>query len=212
MNEPRSCPLCGQPLYGWIALPPASAEASVGMPLEREDERVVVRCESCGVALERDLEVDLAREWGAIERSEENPPGSIAVPNRASLQAWIGVGGWAAVERSAGRLMLTPRSLELLAERNDRSIERIRYPLWGRSQGWMWQTMLNGLTFHPNFFGQVRAGRLRPANARSKPAFYLDAMVTTLGAPLVAIASIPLELIAALARRGGEIVAIASDR
>jgi hypothetical protein len=76
-----------------------------------------------------------------------------------------------------------------------------------RNQGWMWQTLLNGLTFHPNFAREVRAGRLRPANARSRIAFAVDCMVTVLAAPLVLLASVPMELGAALARRGGEIVA-----
>jgi hypothetical protein len=69
----------------------------------------------------------------------------------------------------------------------------------------MWQTLLNGLTFHPNFAREVRAGRLRPAGARSRFAFAVDSVVTVLGAPLIALVSVPLELIAALARRGGEI-------
>jgi hypothetical protein len=73
----------------------------------------------------------------------------------------------------------------------------------------MWQTLLNGLTFHPNFAREVRAGRLRPANARSRVKFAVDSIVTVLGAPLVALASFPLEAIAALARRGGLMVATA---
>ncbi len=211
MSAAPACPLCGQPMYGWIALAPASAEASVGMALEAppEAERVVVRCESCGVALERDREIDLVAEWEAICRPAGESERTIEVPNRASLQAWIGVGGWAGIELSPGHLILTPASLELLAQRNDRRIEVLRYPGWGRAQAWMWQTMLNGLTFHPNFFREVRAGRLRPANARSRVSFAIDAVVTALGAPLVALISIPLELVAALARRGGEMVASA---
>ena len=69
----------------------------------------------------------------------------------------------------------------------------------------MWQTLLNGLTFHPNFAREVRAGRLRPDSARGRFAYAADLVVTVLGAPLIAIVSAPLELVAALARRGGEI-------
>jgi hypothetical protein len=71
----------------------------------------------------------------------------------------------------------------------------------------MWQTLLNGLTFHPNFAREVRAGRLRAANARSKPRFVVDSIVTVLGAPLVVLISFPLEAFGALISRGGRIVA-----
>jgi len=201
------CPLCGQPLFGWIALPPESAEASIGMPLAETDaaERVIDRCESCGVAVEHGLDVDLAAEWDAVQAPGGNGRPAIAVPNRASVQAAIGVQGWAAIELSPGRLLLTPRSLALLARRNGARLEPLRWPLWGRGQAWMWQTLLNGLTFHPNFAREVRAGRLRAANARGRLPFALDSVVTVLGAPLIALLSIPLELVAALLRRGGEL-------
>ena len=71
----------------------------------------------------------------------------------------------------------------------------------------MWQTMINGLTFHPNFAREVRAGwpagceRPQPAQLR------VDSIVTVLGAPLVLLVSAPLELGGALARRGGELAA-----
>jgi hypothetical protein len=205
-GETEPCPLCGQPLYGWIALPPASGEASVGMPLSAhsEDERVIDRCERCGVALERGREPDLVAEWAATCPPSTDGGGSIAIPNRASLQASIGAEGWAAIELSPGRLLLTPASLELLAERTGHALASVRTPVSGRGQLWMWQTLLNGLTFHPNFAREVSVGRLRPANARSRTAFAVDLVVSVLGAPLVALVSIPLELGAAVARRGGE--------
>ncbi|MQA74537.1 MAG: hypothetical protein GEU88_09400 [Solirubrobacterales bacterium] len=207
MSEPGPCPLCGQPLYGWLALPRQGAEATVGMPLpgEPEAERVMVRCESCGIALEDDREVDLVAEWEAVCTADERGGRRIAIPNRASLQAWIGTEGWAAIDLSAGRLLLTPRGLELLAEHNGQRIERPRYPRWGRPQWWMWQTLLNGLTFHPNFAREVRAGSLRPSSSRGRLHFAADAVASVLAAPLVAVVSIPLELLAALAGRGGEL-------
>jgi hypothetical protein len=202
------CPLCGRPLFGWIKLPPLNGDASVGLPSGgHPDERVIDRCENCGVAVERDRAVDLQAEWEAICRPANGGGREIAIPNRASLQAAIGVEGWAAVDHSPGRLLLTPRSLELLAEANGERLERVRWPLWGRSQGWMWQTLLNGLTFHPNFAREAWAGRLRPANSRGRFHFAADALASLLAAPLVALVSVPLELIASLARRGGEIAA-----
>jgi hypothetical protein len=203
------CPLCDRPLYGWIALPAAIGEASVGMPLEAgpDDERVIDRCDDCGVAVERDREIDLAAEWEAVSATGSGQ-GALTIPNRASLQAAIGVEGWAAIDRSPGRLLLTPRSLTLLAERNGHRVERVRSPIFSRAQAWMWQTLLNGLTFHPNFAREVRAGRLRPSNGQGRIAFAIDAVVTVLGAPLVALVSVPLELVAALVRRGGEMRAL----
>lgn len=205
-SEPGQCPLCGRPLYGWLGLPPRLGEASVGMPVPDEParERVVDRCEQCGVARERGGEIDIAAEWRALERSEY---GAVQAPNRASLQAWIGVEGWAGFDQARGRLLLTPASLELLAERNGARIDRVRTPASWRAQRWMWLTLLNGLTFHPNFAREVRAGRLRPATGRGALRFAADLVVTVLGAPLVALVSVPLELAATLAGRGGVIVA-----
>ena len=209
MASAQECPLCGEPLYPWLALPPVPGEATIGMPLaaDPETERVLVRCERCGVALERDREVDLIAEWEAICRPAQTRGREISVPNRASLQAGIGAEGWVAIDSTPGRLLLTPRSLELLAERTGNRVEALRFPPLGRNQGWMWQTLLNGLTLHPNFAREVRAGRLRPSTGRSRGAFALDLVVSALAAPLVALLSFPLELVAALARRGGELAA-----
>jgi hypothetical protein len=209
MNESNPCPLCGRPLYGWIALPAARGAATIGMPLgsDPRSERVIDRCEHCGVAVEHGRNVDLTAEWAAIDRTEADGGRGIVVPNRASLQAAIGVEGWAGIDRGPGSLLLTPRSLELLGERTGHQLESVRTPPSLRAQAWMLQTLLNGLTFHPNFAREVRAGRLRPASARSRFAFVADAVVTVLGAPLVVVVSVPLELIGALARRGGEMVA-----
>lgn len=212
MSEAGRCPLCGQQLYGWIALPAAGAEASVGMTLNPADERIVDRCEDCGVAVERGREVDLAAEWEAVCRPGEAGVREIEVPNRASLQAWIGEAGWAAIDRFPGRLVLTPGSLALLAEHNDHTLERPRSPQSRRAQAWMWQTMLNGLTFHPNFAREIRAGRLRLRNARSTLTFVVDSIVTVLGAPLILLVSAPMELGGALAGRGGIMAARARRR
>jgi hypothetical protein len=206
---PGACPLCQRQLYGWIALPPAGGPAVGEQVTEAELQRIVDRCENCGVALERRRAVDLEAEWEAVCRPGEPGRREIAIPNRTSLQAWIGEVGWAAIDRYPGRLIHTPASLELLAGHNGQDIERTRSPISRRSQAWMWQTLLNGLTFHPNFAREVRAGRLRPANARSRARFAVDLVVTVLGAPLVLLVSAPLELGAALARRGGELTATA---
>jgi hypothetical protein len=185
------CPLCGEPLYGWIVVAPPG-----------DDERVLVRCENCGAVLDRGAEVDLAREWAAVRAGD-----AVWVPNRGSLQATIGLDGWAALGLAPGRLVMTKRSLELLAERNGSRLDSVRTPQSRRSQAWMWQTLLNGLTFHPNFGRELRAGRLRPSTAITRPRFFVDLVVTVLGAPLVALVSLPLEAVAALLGRGGELEA-----
>jgi hypothetical protein len=203
-GDPR-CPLCGAPLYGWILLPAAGEPLGVGMARDTPGaaERVILRCEDCGLALERDRPVDLESEWEAL--AAVSPPGTVVAPNRAGLQAAIGVEGWAGIDAGPGALMLAPRSLELLAERAGTRLEKVRTPPTRRGQAWMWQTLVNGLTFHPNFAREVRGGRLRAANARRRWMFALDAVVTVLAAPLVLLVSLPLELAAAAAGRGGEL-------
>ncbi len=202
VSEPGLCPLCGRPLYGWIAVRRQSAQ-------EDEPETIVDRCENCGAAVERGREVDLVAEWEAVCRPGEDGERTVSVPDRASLQAAIGGEGWAAIDLSAGHLLLTRSSLVLLAERNGYRLDHVRWPVWGQNQRWMWQTLLNGLTFHPNFVREWRAGRLRPRGARARLKFAADLVVTALGGPLVAIASVPLEAVAAVARRGGELRALA---
>jgi len=170
--------------------------------------RLIDRCEDCGSGIERGpARVNLSLELTAISLPSGNGTVTIAAPNRASLQAGVGSEGWAALNTWESRLLLTPRGLELLADKLDLKLERIRFRIWGRSQGWMWQTLMNGLTVHPNFASRVRSGELRPATARSKFAFYADSVATVLAAPLVALVSFPFELAAVVARRGGELVA-----
>jgi hypothetical protein len=205
------CPLCGEPLYPWVGLPARGAETvAVGEPLPEPDaERIIVRCEHCGVAVEQGRDVELGAEWEAVCRPGEHGHREISIPDRNSVQAAIGVGGWAAIDLYPGRLIHTRRSLELLAERNGTRIETISWPSWGPNQAWMWQTLLNGLTFHPNFAREVRAGRLHFSSARSRGRFIVDTIVTVLGAPLVALVSFPMEAVAALAKRGGRLEATA---
>ena len=173
------------------------------------NERLLMRCESCGVALEEGHAPDPRAEWAALLGTAED--GEVSIPNRASLQATIGMDGWAAIDASPGRLLLTPRSLECLAERADAVVGAVRTPVTGRGQAWMWQTLLNGLTLQPNFAREVAARELTFSTARSRWRFAIDAMVTVLAAPLVLLVSIPLELAAVVARRGGVIAARVGD-
>lgn len=201
---PGRCPLCHAQLYGWLTLSSARG-ATVGMPLPDDaDETVVDRCEDCGVALPRGRRIDLGRELAAITSHDGSGAELVQAPNRASWQASIGLEGWAAIREAPGQLLLTPRSLELLARQaGPRSLERVSYPTTRRSLRWIWQTLLNGLTYYPNFAREVRAGRLRWAEA-SKLRYATDAVASLLAAPFVIVLSTPVELLAGLLRRGGE--------
>jgi hypothetical protein len=205
----NACPLCGSPLYGWLALPSPKSKPTVGRPVDDDEGAVVFqRCENCGLGVEGDRPAGLELERLPLAITGEGEDARVTAPNRASWQAALGGEGWAGLDQRGGRLVLTPRALELLAERTGLELTSpVRCTRFGRNQAWMWQTLVNGLTFHPNFAREVRAGRLRPHNARNRAAFVIDAVVTVLAAPLVALGSVPLELVATLVGRGGEIVA-----
>jgi hypothetical protein len=205
-SPPTTCPLCGGPAFGWITLPDPGTRPTVGMPASVG--RVIDRCQDCGAGIARadappDLETELARV------SERRADGSLVVraPNRGSIQASIGGDGWAPLADWDGRLLLTPEALGRLAERTGRRVRSTGFETFGRNQRWSWQTLLNGLTLHPNFAHEVRAGRLRPQGGRGPMAFAIDCVVTVLAAPLVAVVSVPLELAAVALGRGGELAA-----
>jgi hypothetical protein len=224
--HPDPCPACGEPMYGWIKVDSRDQGAVASY--------VVDRCEDCGLGVTRELTE------GAVSDGNGRPPIALAdlprssdpdatlqsaasvlragqsaqleTPNRDSLQAGIGGDQWAAIELPAQRLHLSPRSLDLLLERHGLEATRTRQPPFGRSQVWMWQTLLNGFTFHTNFARDVARRRLTPRAARSLPTFAIDALVSTLAALPIALVSVPLELAAVLARRGGELVVTVAAR
>jgi len=205
----KACPLCGSPLYGWLTLPDPRSRPTVGRPVANAaGGRVLDRCEECGAGVEEaDRPVDLEQELRALEGTLEDGTRAVLAANRRSWQASLGGEGWAAIDSRPGRLLLTAPALQLLARHAGAELGEVRFPPLGPNQRWMWQTLLNGLTFHPNFAREVRAGRLRPGTARSRFAFLADCIATVLAAPLVALVSIPAELLAVLSRRGGLIQA-----
>jgi hypothetical protein len=203
-----TCPLCGSPLYGWLKIPDPKTRPTVGQPVADDGARVLDRCENCGAGIEDGAgPVDLQAELQAIRTTYGDGSPAIIAANRSSWQASLGGEGWAAIDVHPGRLLLTPRSLELLAERTGAKLGEVGSPPLGPNQRWMWQTLINGLTLHPNFAREVLAGRLRMANARSRIAFIADCVATVLAAPFVLLVSFPLELVGALTRRGGAMVA-----
>ncbi len=208
------CPLCGARAYPWIAVPLPGSEATVGLasPVDPDDPdaarsaRLVDRCEDCATGIEQGPEIDLDAELERLTVSAEDGERMLIGPNRASWQAALGGDGWAALAEWPGRLLLTPRGLELLLERTGMEAARPAFPPWGANQRWFWQTVLNGITLHPNFATEVLAGRLRRGNSRGGFAFAADAVASLLATPLVALLTVPIEAVAALVGRGGRMV------
>jgi len=196
-----ACPACGEPLYGWLVVGAGENGPSGSVVLER--------CERCRLGVAANLAP--ANSTSALlgsARQVSDGRLELRVANRASLQASLGGNHWAALEPQR-RLYPTPDSLPPLAAAAGLEIEELRFPRRGQGQTWMWQTIINAFTFHENFALKVRAGTLRPASARSRFRFGIDAIVTVLAALPVALVSAPLELIASLSGRGGELVAVA---
>lgn len=208
------CPLCDGRAYPWIGVPLPGTEATVGLasPVDPEDPaageraRLVNRCDTCASGVEQGPPIDLGSELERLTVSTEGGERLVIAPNRGSWQAAIGGDGWAALAEWPGRVLPTPRGLELLLERTGMEPAGPAFPPWGANQRWIWQTVLNGITVHPNFATEVLAGRLRPANARGRFSFFADAIASTLATPLVGLVSIPLEALAALVGRGGRMV------
>ena len=189
MSESGPCPACGEPLLGWAVVEARDPDGG--------REVVLQRCEVCGLGLVR----------GADARLEPGDRDIVSVPNRRSWQAGLGGSHWAAIDPAGRDLYPTPDALGRLLEKQGLEPQRVRQRPLGRNQLWMWQTLLNGLTFHDDFATDVLAGRLRPRNARNLAAFAIDAMVSVLAALPVALVSVPLDLAAVVARRGGMIEA-----
>ena len=196
-----TCPACGEPLFGWLLV--ASRQHR-----HANDSIALERCERCGLGVAANLTpASSASALLGLARQTWDGRLELRVANRASVQASLGGSHWAALEPER-RLYPTPQSLPALAAAAGLEIEDLSCPHRGRGQGWMWQTLVNAFTFHENFARQVRAGTLRPVGARDRLKFGIDAVVTLLVALPVALVSVPLELCAALAGRGGELVAV----
>ena len=208
-DELNPCPLCGEPLYGWIALPAAGGEASVGMPLSAlpNTERVLDRCEKCGVAIERGREVDLAAEWEAVCRARDSggardrdpqprqPPGG---------DRGRGLGGDRPLARQPAADPGQPRAARRAQRRAARAAALAPLgPRAGLDAGRPCSTASPSTPTSPARYGPGAC----TDDGRGALRFYADAIVTVLGAPLVALVSFPLELVGALARRGGEMFA-----
>jgi hypothetical protein len=168
------------------------------------------RCENCRLGIAAELRTaDVSSELVAGARSLPNGHLELRVANRDSVQARLGGLNWAALEPGRG-LYPTPEALRRLADDADLALVRVDSPRWGQGQVWMWQTIVNAFTFNDNFATRARAGLLHPSGLVARLKYAIDAIVTVLATPLVLVVSIPLELFAALAGKGGVLVAVAA--
>jgi hypothetical protein len=192
-----SCPACGEPLYGWLVLRRGPGR-----------EVLLKRCERCGLGLADGLSpADVPAALLGYAQRVSATRLELRAPNRAGVQASLGGGRWAALEPER-TLYPTPSSLPRLAAASGLEVLELRTPRRGRGQRWMWQTIVNAFTFPDNFASRFRAGSLRPAGPGDRLKVGMDAVITVLTALPVALIAAPLELFAAMAGRGGELVAV----
>jgi hypothetical protein len=171
--ENPPCPACGEPLFGWTTAP--------------ADHSPVRRCEACGLGVVGERETGQDEAQASVGRASGR-----SVPNRSSLQAWLGESGWAGLEPSS-RFLLTPESARLLGA--PAAQPRPAFLL-------MWQTILNSFTFGHNIaLGAFGRAATVPAQRRWQRA--LDGAVSVLAAPIAAVVAAVLEGAAAIAGRGG---------
>jgi hypothetical protein len=169
------CPACGDPLFGWALVRPGQVP--------------VRRCETCGLGVAGDA-AGRDEALAALSRLERGE--AATVPNRASLQSWIGQSGWSALE-SPRRFLFTPEAVRRL----DRGATRSRPAVMA-----MWQTLLNAFTFGHNI-ALGRFGRAAATEAAKPWQRSLDLSISVLAAPLLILVAAPLELGAAAIGRGG---------
>lgn len=181
--ENPPCPACGEPLFGWI-----DAEPGLGGQVRR--------CESCGlgaVGAAGDAEDALA----ALDATRDGD--AIRIASRAGFAAWLGGAGWAGLEPGS-RYLFTPESARRLVANRDQVVTRVRWSP-GRGIATMWQTILNGVTFGRNVaLGAL--GRAEPVPAKRPWQRRLDVVISVAATIPAMIAALPLELLAATARRG----------
>lgn len=180
------CPACGEPLFGWIDRRPGLAGP-------------VSRCESCGLGVvgEPGDAEEALRELDRLGEAER----TATIADRGGFSAWIGGAGWAGLERGS-RYLFTVEAVRRLVARRDQVVRSARWSP-GRGIAAMWQTILNGFTFGRN--GALGAlGRSAAVPAGEPWQRRLDALITVVVAIPALLVAVPLELIAAAARRGGD--------
>jgi hypothetical protein len=156
----------------------------------------VRRCESCGLGVVGGADGS-AGAIAALDRLDRDD--AIRIVSRASFAAWIGSAGWAGLEPES-HYLFTPESVRRLVANRDQIVVSARW-MPGAGIASMWQTLLNGLTFGRNVaLGAFGRGTAVPA--RRPWQRRLDVLISVLAAIPAILVAVPLELIAALFRRG----------
>jgi hypothetical protein len=177
------CPACGEPLFGWL-----DARPGLHGPVRR--------CESCGLGVVGDADGS-ADALAALERLDRDE--AIRIVSRASFAAWIGSAGWAGLEPES-HYLFTPEAVRRLIANRDQVVTSARW-MPGAGVASMWQTLLNGLTFGRNVaLGALGRGTAVPARRPWQQR--LDMVISVLAAIPAILVAVPLELIAAVFRRG----------
>lgn len=157
------------------------------------------RCEACGLgALSRtgttsDALADLDR--------ARNDNGTFTFTNRASLGAILTSGAWSGLGTDRA-YRFTPESLKRLVSSRDQAVSGSRWrPMAGFAA--MWQSGMNMFTFGHNV-ALGAFGRAVKIPARRGWQRGLDAFISVVLAIPAMVIAIPLELVGAVFRRGGE--------
>jgi hypothetical protein len=123
----------------------------------------------------------------------------VRIADRDGFAAWIGGAGWAGLEPES-RFLFTTEAVRRLIANRDQVLTSTRWsPVVGVTL--MWQTVLNGFTFGRNV-ALAALGRGRAAPAEKPWQRHLDAVISIIVAVPAMLAAVPLELIAAIFRRG----------
>lgn len=180
------CPACGEPLFGWL-----DARPGLHGPVKR--------CESCGLGVVGDADGS-ADALVALDRLDRDD--AIRIVSRASFAAWIGSAGWVGLEPES-RYLFTPEAVRRLIANRDQVVVGARW-MPGAGIASMWQTLLNGLTFGRNVaLGAFGRGTAVPGDRPWQRR--MDALISVLAAIPAILVAVPLELIAAIFRRGAVI-------
>jgi hypothetical protein len=123
----------------------------------------------------------------------------VRIVNRAGFAAWIGGAGWAGLDPES-RFLFTTEAVRRLVANRDQVVAGAR---WSPAAGVtvMWQTLLNGFTFGRNV-ALAALGRGSAVPAERPWQRRLDALISVVVAAPAMLAAVPLELIAAVFRRG----------
>lgn len=180
------CPACGEPLFGWL-----DARPGLHGPVKR--------CESCGLGVigDADGSADALAALDQLDRDD-----AIRIVSRASFAAWVGSAGWVGLEPES-RYLFTPEAVRRLVANRDQVVVSAHW-IPGAGIASMWQTLLNGLTFGRNVaLGAFGRGTAVPADRPWQRR--MDALISVLAAIPAILVAVPLELIAAIFRRGAVI-------